>query len=93
MRLLAYALKNPDEIWLRWKNEKTTGKPVLKRRYIKIYQTEDGSHCLTVFEKGQKTWKGATTFPAKAGKPEQTKNNYINQYRDGFLAYKRRTAR
>lgn len=90
MVLMAKALKDPDEVWLRWENERTTGKPVLKRRYIKIYQTEDGSHCLTVFEKDQKTWKGATTFPAKAGKPKETKDIYINQYRNGFLAYKKR---
>ena len=87
---MAKALKDPDEVWLRWENERTTGKPVLKRRYIKIYQTEDGSHCLTVFEKDQKTWKGATTFPANTGKSLEKKDRYINQYRDGFLAYKKR---
>ena len=93
MRLLATALKDPDEIWIRWEKERTTGKIVLKRRYIKIYETEDGSHCLTVFEKGKESWKGSTTFPVKTEKSKAIKDNYINQYRDGFLAYKRRTAR
>lgn len=93
MVLMAKALKDPDEVWLRWENERTTGKPVLKRRYIKIYQTEDGSHCLTVFEKDQKTWKGATTFPIKSNQQPKARDDYINQYRNGFLAYKKRTAR
>ena len=93
MVLMARALKDPDEIWLRWEKEKSTDKYVLKRRYIKIYQTEDGSHCLTVFEKDQKTWKGATTFPVKSNQQPKVRDDYINQYRDGFLAYKKRTAR
>lgn len=92
MRLLAMTLKDPDEIWLRWEKEKTTKKDVLKRRYIRIFENTDGSHCLVVFEKDQTTWKGATAFPAKTGKSINLKEDYINQYRDGFLAYKRRTA-
>ncbi len=92
MKLLALTLKEPDEIWLRWEKERTTGKDVLKRRYIRIFENTDGSHCLTVFEKDQKTWKGATAFPAKTEKSKAIKDNYINQFRDGFLAYKRRTA-
>ena len=92
MRLLAMTLKDPDEIWLRWEKEKTTKKDVLKRRYIRIFEDTDGSHCLVVFEKDQTTWKGATAFPAKTGKSINLKEDYINQYRDGFLAYKRRTA-
>ncbi len=92
MRLLAEAIKDPDEIWLRWEKERTTEKIVLKRRYIKIFEDTEGSHTLSVFEKGKDSWTGSTTFPVKTGKTQKAKEDYINNFRDGFLAYKKKSA-
>ena len=89
MKLLALSVKEADEIWLRWETEFSTGKQVLKRRYIKLFENTDGSHCLTVFEKGKNGWSGSTTFPAYADRGEEARKMYVNQYRDGFLAYKK----
>ena len=91
MRLLAKALKDPDEIWIHWENERTTGKPVLKRRYIKIYETKDGSHCLTVFDKDEDKWTGQTTFSPRAEDTQTGRDKYIQKYRDGFLTYKKKS--
>lgn len=88
MRLLAEAIKDPDEIRLMWGND--TGKKLLRRRYIKIFENTNGSHCLTVFEKDKKKWRGVTTFPAGTGEKKQIKDEYVNEQRNGFLAYKKR---
>ena len=91
MRLLAKAIKDPDEIWLMWGND--TEKRPLRRRYIKIFENTDGSHCLTVFEKDKEQWRGVTTFPARTGEEKQIKDEYVNEQRNGFLAYKKRQAK
>lgn len=88
MRLLAKAIKDPDEIWLMWGND--TEKRPLRRRYIKIFENTDGSHCLTVFEKDKEQWRGVTTFPAQLYEGKQIKDEYVNEQRNGFLAYKKR---
>ena len=64
MALLAQGLKDPDEIWLQWiKN--AAGIWVLKKRYFKIWEGKDGSHCLTIFDKTNDGWSGTTSFTPK----------------------------
>ena len=92
MKLLAYSIKDPDEIWLQWV-QNHLGKWILKRRYIKIYENKKGSHCLTVFDKSADGWAGQTTFSPRAEDNLSGRDRYIQQYRDGFLAYKKRASR
>lgn len=92
MKLLAYSIKDPDEIWLQWV-QNHLGKWILKRRYIKIYESENGSHCLTVFDKNADSWTGQTTFSPRAEDNISSRDRYIQKYRDGFLAYKKRASR
>lgn len=88
MTLLALGLKEPDEIWLQWiKN--AAGMWVLKKRYFKIWEGKDGSHCLTIFDKTNDGWSGTTTFTPKEGKTQAAKDAYFNQYRAGLLLYKK----
>ncbi|MFV0626152.1 MAG: PBECR2 nuclease fold domain-containing protein [Alphaproteobacteria bacterium] len=88
VKLLAMSIKDPDEIWLRWEKDHLD-KWTLKKRYIKIWEEKDGSHCLSVFDKSSDGWNGVTTFPAKQAKSMKARDEYINQYRDGFLLYKK----
>lgn len=92
MKLLAASIKDPDEIWMIWAKTQA-GKYILKRRYIKIYEAENGSHCLTVFDKDEDKWTGQTTFSPRAEDPKTSRDKYIQKYRDGFLAYKKRASR
>lgn len=88
MKLLALGLKAPDEIWLQWiKN--TAGAWVLKKRYFKIWEGENGSHCLTIFDKTNDGWSGTTTFTPKDGYRQESKDKYFNKYRAGLLLYKK----
>lgn len=88
MKLLAASIKDPDEIWMIWAKTQA-GKYILKRRYIKIYEAENGSHCLTVFDKDEDKWTGQTTFTPKAERSKGKRDEYLNNLRDGFLAYKK----
>ena len=88
MKLLAASIKDPDEIWMIWAKTQA-GKDILKRRYIKIYEAENGSHCLTVFDKDEDKWAGQTTFTPKAERSKGKRDEYLNNLRDGFLAYKK----
>ena len=45
---------------------------------------------LTVFEKDKEQWRGVTTFPAQLYEGKQIKDEYVNEQRNGFLAYKKR---
>lgn len=87
MRLLAGAVKDPDEIWLAW--SELSGKWSLRRRYIRALETVDGDWGVAVFEEGPDGWTGVTTFPAKIGKSEQARKDYIDRQRGVFLAYRR----
>ena len=74
-RLVALAIANPDEIWVNeeWVKRDGEMQPVMKRRYVKVWQEEDGRTLATlaVFEWDEvlwwKTegigWKLVTGFP------------------------------
>ena len=93
MRLLADAVKDPDEIWLRWeKSFMEPDKMLLKRRYIKswvIGEGDDTQYGLSVFEAGKGEWSGSTAMAVKPGRPEDALK-YVEKQRDGFLLYRRR---
>lgn len=93
MKLLALAVKNPDEIWLRWEEARDQpGKWLLKRRYIKSLEieSEDGVQFgLSVFELGQDGWTGSTTMIAQPDRSEAARKRYIEKQRDGFLLYRK----
>lgn len=93
MRLLADAVKAPDEIWLRWEEARDEqGKWLLKRRYIKSIEinAESGTqYGLSVFECGKDGWTGSTSMMAKPNRTEDARQRYIEQQRDGFLLYRK----
>ncbi len=93
MRLLADAVKAPDEIWLRW--EESHAKPgnwLLKRRYIKSFEIDgvDGpQYGLSVFEYGKDGWTGSTAMMSQLGRRIESRRGYIERQRDGFLLYRK----
>lgn len=94
MPLLADAVREPDEVWLRWEESRDQpGAWLLKRRYIKSWQVEgqDGAqYGLSVFEFGQDGWRGSTAMLSQADRGEAARRRYIERQRDGHLAYARR---
>lgn len=81
------ALIDPDEIWVDFENMKTTGRQVLRRRYLRF---DEKTPALGVFEWGQDGWSGTTLFPVddvSSGKREK----YIENQRHGQLLYRRPT--
>lgn len=63
MLLLAEALQNPDEVWVRleWNFARQTA--VVRRRYLARFEVEgDAAPGLAVFERGPDGWVGVTTF-------------------------------
>lgn len=91
MRLLANAVQEPDEIWLRW--EASRDKPgtwLLKRRYVRSFEIigADGpQYGLSVFEYGKDGWRGSSAMMANAGRGTDARRRYIEKQRDGFLLY------
>ncbi len=81
--LLAEALKNPDEIWVRMEWLGALKKAVVRRRYVAQFQVEGETQpALAVFELGDDGWLGVTTFPAE-------QEGYIDAVRQGIRLYKR----
>lgn len=81
------ALIDPDEIWVDFENMKTTGRQVLRRRYLRF---DEKTPAVGVFEWGQDGWSGTTLFPVddvSSGKREK----YIENQRHGQLLYRRPT--
>jgi len=95
MKLLADAVKTPDEIWLRWEERRDEpGKWLLKRRYIKSWEVEGAGkdsqqYGLSVFELGQDGWTGSTTMMANIHRGPEARRRYIEHQRDGFLLYRK----
>lgn len=93
MRLLADAVKEPDEIWLRW--EASRDQPdtwLLKRRYIRSFEVVGGvgpQYGLSVFEFGKAGWSGSSAMMANAARGENARRRYIEKQRDGFLLYQK----
>jgi hypothetical protein len=69
--LLAHALIDPDEIWVRLEWLYGLGKAVVRRRYIARFAIEgQEAPALAVFELGQDGWSGITVFQGVPGSAE-----------------------
>jgi hypothetical protein len=90
MRLLAQAIKDPDEIWQSWetiqKNPDYAGQKMRVTHYLKAYVFTDFGgkerYMIAVFRKTKLGWDGITTF-------HTGDKNYFEKMRRGFLAYKK----
>jgi hypothetical protein len=83
--LLADALKEPDEVWVRLEWQYAQNKAVVRRRYISRFQVEgEPVPALAVFEVGSDGWDGITTFAPDADNPE-----YLERLRLGVRLYRR----
>lgn len=81
--LLAEALKNPDEIWVRIEWLGALKKAVVRRRYLARFQVEgEVTPALAVFEAGSDGWLGVTTFPPGD-------DGYVESVRQGIRLYQR----
>lgn len=96
MKLLAGALKEPDEIWgILEPDHARPGKYRLKRRYIKRWvQTESGQPIqgFSAFEFGQGVWTGNTIFTPhrkRQGQRVPENDSYLEKQREGVLLYQR----
>jgi hypothetical protein len=78
--LIAYALKDPDEIWLDWVVLRN-GAVALRRRYLRRTGQPGDSAAFTVFEWTSAGWYGVTTFAAS--------DRYVEGQRGGALLYRR----
>ncbi|MBN3968538.1 hypothetical protein IMW75_25120 [Pseudomonas gregormendelii] len=85
--LLAEAIKDPDEVWVRLEWLYAKNKAVVRRRYISRYQIDgDPVPALSVFEVGDDGWDGVTTFSPDADNPD-----YLEQLRIGVRLFRRST--
>lgn len=94
MNLLADAVKEPDEVWLRWEESRDQpGTWRLKRRYIKSWKIDGPAgvqHGLSVFEFGKDGWAGSSAMMANAARGPEARRRYIEKQRDGFLLYQKK---
>lgn len=82
MKLLAYALQSPDEIWVRIEWHNALKKAVVRRRYVTRFLLPDSDvPALAVFEYGSDGWTGVTTFTSEYAD--------INDMRVGVRLYRR----
>jgi hypothetical protein len=85
--LLAEAIKDPDEVWVRLEWLYAKNKAVVRRRYISRYQIDgEPVPALSVFEVGDDGWDGVTTFSPDADNPD-----YLEQLRIGVRLFRRST--
>ncbi|WP_060495318.1 PBECR2 nuclease fold domain-containing protein [Pseudomonas sp. GTC 16482] len=83
--LLADALKEPDEVWVRLEWQSEQNKAVVRRRYISRFEIEgEAVPALAVFEVGADGWDGVTTVA-----PAGTNADYLEQLRIGVRLYRR----
>ncbi|MCY1390150.1 Phage Mu protein F like protein [compost metagenome] len=83
--LLAEALKDPDEVWVRLEWLYAQQRAVVRRRYISRFTVEgQETPALAVFEVGGDGWTGITTFSPDASSPQ-----YLENLRTGVCLYRR----
>lgn len=80
VRLMADAMKQPDEIWADWAAG-PDGQPVLRRNYLRRVSL-DGKSVFVTFGWARRGWLGITAFDAKPA--------YIERQRRGALLYRRK---
>jgi hypothetical protein len=79
-RLIADAIKNPDEIWIDWASVQSG--IVLKRAYLKRVELPDGKTLFVRFEWTKYGWLARTGFS-----PDDP--DYLDKYRTGALIYRK----
>ena len=86
LKILAQALKEPDEIWVRAEHHHHLSLLVVRRRYIARFKLDSGANdvpALAVFDVGKDGWEGTTIFaPDKADYLEQVRTGIMLYYRD-----------
>ena len=99
IKLLARALKAPDEVWaILEPDHARPGKYRLKRRYIARWVLEESGqpvHGFSAFEFGQGVWTGNTLFTPyskKRGQRVPARDTYLEKQREGVLLYRREEA-
>jgi len=90
--LTAAAIKEPDEIWWMWEEFRSKpGSWSLRRRHIARWDLGDGqAPALSVFEHGQSGWTGITSFAPRGVNSKEAQDRYLNQWRGGLLAWRRK---
>ena len=79
------SLTDPDDIWGDFETMKTTGKQVLRRRYLRF---DARAPALGVFEWGNDGWAGTPLFSVD-GVSSGKREKYIEDQRHGWLLYRR----
>lgn len=81
--LVAQALREPDEVWVRLEWMYAQQKAVVRRRYLARFEVEGkAAPALAVFEVGSDGWDGVTGFVADS-------EDYLEALRLGVLLYRR----
>lgn len=87
LKVLAEALKDPDEIWIDWAMDHK-GHPVLRRRYLtaldlpRLGKEQRGRGLFALMEWTQQGWRGVTLFQPKP-------DDYLEKWRRGVLLYRK----
>ena len=69
--LLAQALREPDEVWVRLEWNHAQQRAVVRRRYIARFELEgQEAPGLVVFDRGDGGWSGVTAFQGTSQKPD-----------------------
>ncbi|MFC1042342.1 PBECR2 nuclease fold domain-containing protein [Pasteurella multocida] len=85
LKILALALKQPDEIWVRAEYHHHLNLLIVRRRYIARITLDDNKTevpALAVFDVGKDGWEGTTIFTP-------TNSEYLEQVRTGIMLYHR----
>lgn len=81
--LVAQALREPDEVWVRLEWMYALQKAVVRRRYLARFEVEGkAAPALAVFEVGDDGWDGVTGFVADS-------EDYLDDLRLGVRLYRR----
>lgn len=81
--LVAQALREPDEVWVRLEWMYAQQKAVVRRRYLARFEVEGkAAPALAVFEVGDDGWDGVTGFVADS-------EDYLDELRLGVRLYRR----
>lgn len=81
--LVAQALREPDEVWVRLEWMYAQQKAVVRRRYLARFEVEgNAAPALAVFEVGDDGWDGVTGFVADS-------EDYLDDLRLGVRLYRR----
>jgi hypothetical protein len=81
--LVAQALREPDEVWVRLEWMYALQKAVVRRRYLARFEVEGkATPALAVFEVGDDGWDGVTGFVAES-------EGYLDDLRLGVRLYRR----